>query len=60
MVLMGHNTKGSRQCNIKHASKTRPMALLSMTNVACIAVFTLGLPVSLTSNLTNLGVYELM
>jgi hypothetical protein len=54
MVLMDHNTKGTRQGNIKHAPKTRPIALLSMTNVVCIAFFTLGLSVSLSSNLVNL------
>jgi hypothetical protein len=54
MVLMDH-TKRTRQGNIKHAPKVRSIALLSMTNVACIAFFTLGLSVSLTSNLANLG-----
>jgi hypothetical protein len=60
MVLMDHNTKGTRQGNIKHAPKARQIALLSMTNVTCIAFFTLGLLVSLTCDLANLGVYELM
>jgi hypothetical protein len=55
MVLMDCNTKGTRQGNIKHAPKTRPIAPLFMTNVAYIVFFTLGLLVSLTSNLANLG-----
>jgi hypothetical protein len=55
MVLMNHNIKGTRQGDIKHASKIRPIALLFITNVACIVPLTLGLPVSLTGNLTNLG-----
>jgi hypothetical protein len=55
MVLMDCNTKGTREGNIKHASKTRPIALLSMTNVACIVFFTLGLLVLLISNLANLS-----
>jgi hypothetical protein len=46
MVLMGHNTKGTRQGNIKHAPKT---------NIACIVFFTLGFLVFLTGNLANLG-----
>jgi hypothetical protein len=52
---MDHNVKGTRQANIKHAPKTRPIALLSMTTVALDWIFTLGLLVSLTNNLTNLG-----
>jgi uncharacterized RDD family membrane protein YckC len=56
MVLVDHNTKGTRQGNIK----TRPIAPLCMTNVACIVFLTLGLLVLLTSNLANLGVYEPM
>jgi hypothetical protein len=55
MVLMDHNTKGTRQGHIKQAPKTRPIALLSMTYVACTVFFTLGLLVLLTGNLTNLG-----
>jgi hypothetical protein len=47
-----------QQGNIKHVSRVRPIALLFMTNLVCIAFFTLGLLVSLTSNLVNLGVYE--
>jgi hypothetical protein len=31
-----------------------------MTNVVCVIFFTLGLLVSLISNLINLGVYELI
>jgi hypothetical protein len=36
MVLMNHNTKGTRQGNIKYALKTKHTALLFMINVACI------------------------
>jgi hypothetical protein len=52
------NIRGSRQSNIKHVSRIRPIALLFMTNIVCIVFFTLGLLVSLTSNLINLGLYE--
>jgi hypothetical protein len=55
MVLMDHSTKGTRQGSIKHAPKTRPIPLHSITNVACIVFFILGLLVSLTGNLANLG-----
>jgi protein-S-isoprenylcysteine O-methyltransferase Ste14 len=55
MILMVHNTKGTKQGNIKHAPKTRPITLLSMTNVAYMVFFTLELLVLLTTNLTNLG-----
>jgi hypothetical protein len=54
MVLMDHNTKGTRQGNIKHAPKTRPITLIFITNVAYV-VFNLRPLVSLTGNLTNLG-----
>jgi hypothetical protein len=50
--------RGTRQDNIKHAPRIRLIVLLFMTNVVCIFFFTLGLLVSLTSNLVNLGVYE--
>jgi hypothetical protein len=58
MVRIDRNTRGTRQGNIKHVSRIRPIGLLSMTNVVCIVFFTLGLLVSLASNLVNLGVYE--
>jgi hypothetical protein len=54
LVLVDHNTRATRQRNIKHAPKTRPITLLSMTNVACIVFFNLELLASFTSNLTNL------
>jgi hypothetical protein len=47
MILMDHNTRGTRQDNIKHVPKIRTIALLSMANVACVVFFTLGLSVSL-------------
>jgi bacteriorhodopsin len=50
MILMDCNT---RQGNIKHAPKIRPIDLIFMINVPCIAFFTLGLSVSLTTNLAN-------
>jgi hypothetical protein len=52
--------QGNRQGNIKHAPRIKPIALLFMTNVVCIVFFTLGLLVSLTRNLVNLGVNELI
>jgi hypothetical protein len=55
MVLMDYNAKGTRQSNIKHAPKTKPIKPISMKNVAHIVLFTLGLLLSLTNNLTNLG-----
>jgi hypothetical protein len=55
VVLMDHNTKGTRQGNIKHAPKTRPITPLFITNIACIVSLTLGLPVLLMGNFTNLG-----
>jgi hypothetical protein len=60
MVLIDHNTRGTRQGNIKYAPKIRHIAPLFIANVACIVFFTLGLSVSLTINLVNLGVYEPM
>jgi hypothetical protein len=60
MVLIDHNARGTSQGNINPAPRIRPIALLFMTNVVCIVFFTLGLLVSLTSNLANLGVYEPM
>jgi hypothetical protein len=60
MVLMDHGTKEARQSDIKQCPKTSPIALLFMTNIACIVPLTLVLLVPITSNLTNLGVYELM
>jgi hypothetical protein len=57
---MDCNTRGTRQGNIKHVPKIRHITLLSMTNVACIAFFILGLSILLTSNLANLGIYEPM
>jgi hypothetical protein len=35
IVLMDHNTKGTRQGNIKYALNTRLITPLSMTNIAC-------------------------
>jgi hypothetical protein len=55
MDLMDCNTKGTRQGNIKHAPKTGLIVPLSMTNVACIVFFTLGLLVLLIINLAKLG-----
>jgi hypothetical protein len=55
IVLMDLNTKGTRQGNNRHAPKTRPIILLFITNVANIVSLTLGLLVSLTSKLANLG-----
>jgi hypothetical protein len=52
---MDYNTKGTKQGNIKHAPKTRTIALLFIANVACIVTLTLGLLVSLTGNLADLG-----
>jgi hypothetical protein len=60
VVLMDHNTKGTRQGNIKHAPKTRPIALLSMTDVACIVPFTLGFQYHLPATSQTWGVYEPM
>jgi hypothetical protein len=60
MVMIDCSTRGTRQGNIKHAARLRPIALLFMTNVVCTVFFTLGLLVSLTSNLVNLVVYEPM
>jgi hypothetical protein len=51
----GPQYQGTRQGNIRHAPKTRSVTPLSMTNAVCTVFFTLGLSVSLTSNLTNLG-----
>jgi hypothetical protein len=39
MVLVDCNTRGTRQGHLKHAPKTRPIALLSMANVACIVFY---------------------
>jgi hypothetical protein len=60
MVLIDRNTRGTRQGNIKQAPRIRPITLLFVTNVVCIVFFTLGLLVSLTSNLVNQGAYELI
>jgi hypothetical protein len=56
MVLIDCNTKGTKQGNIKHVPRIRPINPAFMTNVVCIVCFTLGLSVSFTSNLINLGV----
>jgi hypothetical protein len=55
MVLMDHNTKETRQGDIKHGSqdKTHHPAFHGKCSLHCF--FTLGLLVSLTSNLANLG-----
>jgi hypothetical protein len=56
VVMIDCNTMGTRQSDIKQVSRVRPIALLFVTNVACIVPLTLGLSASLTSNLVNLGV----
>jgi hypothetical protein len=52
--------QGDQQGDIMHVPRIRPIAPLFMANVVCIVFFTLGLLVSLISNLANLGIYEPM